>query len=119
MRDEELTHEQERDLQGGHGQIRSSLPETFPREALGEKPIDNARLAAIRERLSKTTPGPWTAEPNYETDCDENPFRFGSWVCGAEDGVQVSERVESIADAEFIAHAPDDIAYLLSLLGVK
>lgn len=75
------------------------------------------RLDEIRKRLLATTPGVWEV---VEQDDD------GDWiVSGADstyiaqtsyDGLSVTTRETCRGDAEFIAHAKEDIAYLLQEL---
>lgn len=61
----------------------------------------------IRERLEKATPGPWWYK--------KNPMRDDGWFAYGSDNKTVSSAQISEADAQFIAHAPEDIAFLLSL----
>ena len=72
-----------------------------------------SRLDEIRARLAAATPGPWKSWIEGQE---------GAW--GGSPGVMVpatsgGDFIEAgrPEDAEFIAHAPADIAYLLSLLG--
>jgi hypothetical protein len=92
----------------------------------------NNRIEEIEARLNAATPGPWTVE--YETDCCGEPEYPYAIVGPSNDGVKrsphkpgtpfydtwhnkASEIAElNIADADFIAHSPEDIAYLLSAL---
>ena len=77
------------------------------------------RLTDIKKRLLATTPGVWGV---VEQDDD------GDWiVSGADgtyiaqtsyDGLSVTTRETCRDDAEFIAHAKEDIAYLLRELEV-
>ena len=65
------------------------------------------RIAEIRERAAKATPGPWwTGIRNRFSYTIEGPLP---------DSHPVAQRLIH-PDAEFIAHAPDDIAYLLARL---
>jgi hypothetical protein len=71
------------------------------------------RRAAIRARLEAATPGPWhqgRADHRDEWGC-VNVGDYG-WVTpvGMEYG---ADSEQGRADAELIAHAPDDLAYLL------
>ena len=75
------------------------------------------RLTDIKKRLLATTPGVWGM---VEQDDD------GDWiVSGADgtyiaqtsyDGLSVTTRETCRGDAEFIAHAKEDIAFLLEKL---
>ena len=77
------------------------------------------RLTDIKKRLLATTPGVWGV---VEQDDD------GDWiVSGADgtyiaqtsyDGLSVTTRETCRGDAEFIAHAKEDIAFLLEKLDV-
>lgn len=77
------------------------------------------RLTDIKKRLLATTPGVWGV---VEQDDD------GDWiVSGADgtyiaqtsyDGLSVTTRETCRGDAEFIAHAKEDIAFLLEKLEV-
>lgn len=69
--------------------------------------------AEIRARLDAATPGPWHGPHEGELVC-VSLGEYG-WVCS---GVQSPEydvdSEQGMADAEFIAHAPTDIAALLT-----
>jgi hypothetical protein len=73
------------------------------------------RLAEIRARLEAATPGPW--EWDYNTlgsdiaEVAEPSLTCGRYCIGG------SVRIDIKADdAQFIAHAPEDIAWLLEQL---
>jgi hypothetical protein len=72
--------------------------------------MDDQRLLQIRERLAKATPGPWERKAGYRT------YR----VLYRHDGETVrevatcSESIQDMRDADFIAHAPADVADLLT-----
>ena len=71
------------------------------------------RLAEIEQRLQAATPGPWFA--HYEQD-GEPTIPFVSDSDDEEWDGRLLLNVDSDredADAAFIAHAPDDIRYLL------
>lgn len=72
------------------------------------------RLEAIRDRLHAATPGPW--EQGHHWDASE-------WIKGGSGGRKFRpasdtsyEWIPTAADAEFIANAPEDIAFLLELV---
>jgi hypothetical protein len=78
------------------------------------------RIAAIRARLEAATPGPWVHDEEGYMGCGE-VYTMGEGVeggniaapsgdCYPRSGYSPKE------DMEFIAHAPDDIAYLLGEL---
>ena len=86
------------------------------------------RLKKIRERLKKATPGPWTACCRGRCPCGQvwsqsadvpvlDVIR-GEW---GDPGLPYGkiESKQSTANALFIAHAPDDIAFLLSLVETR
>lgn len=62
------------------------------------------RLKEIRARLDAATPGPW--------DVDEWTTTADVFASGAKSEPTVAHRVR-MSDADFIAHAPADIAWLL------
>lgn len=75
------------------------------------------RLTDIKKRLLATTPGAWGV---VEQDDD------GDWIVSGVDGTYIAQtsydglsitmRETCRGDAEFIAHAKEDIAYLLQEL---
>lgn len=81
------------------------------------------RLEEIEARLAAATPGPWFRSPEGGLRLD------GMSTVRAREGNRPVARIRAVdraelqddpdaqteADAEFIAHAPADIAYLLSL----
>ena len=70
----------------------------------------------IKVRLAAATPGPWNSMTE-ETSDGENVY-YTVESKGAKPGdylLDMSDTgAQGRADAEFIAHAPDDIAYLLA-----
>lgn len=76
--------------------------------------MNTERLAAIQARVGAATPGPWYA------DRDE-PGDVAAVVAYAHNdgitiGTYVADVVEADGDAEFIAAAPSDVAFLLAEL---
>jgi hypothetical protein len=74
----------------------------------------NDRLTEIRARLDAATPAPWTRFARNASAPDEDDWYLGHDVHGpprAQRG-----QIERVADAELIAHAPDDLAHLLALV---
>lgn len=67
------------------------------------------RIAEIRTRLNAATPGPWSRDPVlvYLGD-DRGDHRVRSYP-----GLPTVAVSEQAADADLIAHAPADIAWLL------
>lgn len=64
------------------------------------------RMDSIRARLEAATPGPWLVRGGYLTS------RF---LVGTADGRPVGS-THAPADADFVAHARDDIEWLLDQL---
>jgi hypothetical protein len=72
-------------------------------------PLDPAAIQEIRDRLAGATPGPWSPVTTGRWD-------HSNYVC-REDLLGVAMQyalVWQAGDAEFIAHAPDDITALLA-----
>lgn len=76
------------------------------------------RLAEIRKRLYAATPGPWGKRRNISNTQN----LIGAARAGSKKRLLLAElswggpmppKAESEANAAFIAHAPEDIAYLL------
>jgi hypothetical protein len=69
------------------------------------------RAQEIQERLDKATPGPWeaveVARSVYGTPI-HSPIGTGARM---DEGAHIAN---AFSDAEFIAHAPEDIAWLLA-----
>lgn len=79
----------------------------------------NERIEQIRERLEAATPGPWVKDPSTGgPDCGFIYSPDGDPVCQVFSNGYCVERQEEYGefDVELIAHAPSDIAYLLSEL---
>jgi hypothetical protein len=80
-------------------------------------------LAEIRERLEKATPGPWVNEGDVVADeqsivvgVESYNWRFIAHInSDTDDGLETPpiSPEEAKANAEFIANAPTDIAFLL------
>ena len=88
-------------------------------------PIDPERLAAIRSRLAAAIPGPWkNVGANFIGTVEDDPQTvaysetFVPYVGHVSD--HRNRRAWTVeaqtATAEFIACAPEDVAYLLSLV---
>lgn len=100
--------------------------------------MSDDRIAAIRARLEAATPGPWwwcpVGEQRAPAETDEDHVYGAWWLFGPlrrerKNGIPRPQTVleahydawqtydtprVSQADADFIAHAPDDIAFLLA-----
>ena len=73
-------------------------------------PLTDQQLDAIEQRTKAATDGPWTL---HEDDGDT--FRAPAWEVQAATGEMVARvRDWASADAEFIAHAPEDVHALLA-----
>ncbi len=75
-------------------------------------------IAKIEARLNEATPGPW------ESMTEETPDGENIYYTVSRRGAKEFDRLAEVADvgpqgqadAEFIAHAPEDIAFLLAEL---
>lgn len=78
------------------------------------------RVGEIEDRLNAATPGPWKANKDGTIDGTD----YAEVICRGQvdcmsycyGGTSVIEGDNLAADAEFIAHAPSDVAYLLAEL---
>ena len=71
------------------------------------------RISQIKERIEKATPGRWKVEKIYHEEPYENYIKSAAITCN---GYMVTRNDWSnpvMADLEFIAHAREDIPYLL------
>lgn len=77
------------------------------------------RLTDIKKRLLATTPGVWgVVEQNDDGDWIVSGAD-GTYIAQTSyDGLSVTTRETCRGDAEFIAHAKEDIAFLLEKLEV-
>ncbi len=79
------------------------------------------RVDEIQQRLAAATPGPWTLErPTRWSQVPPEPI-LRIWSDSAYRAVALIEETANLPsstftapDAELIAHAPEDLAYLLS-----
>jgi hypothetical protein len=70
------------------------------------------RLAAIRRRLTRATPGPWRALPSGRVSDPE-----GIPVAQTPTTAELAEPTrQDLADANLIAHSPEDLTWLLELV---
>lgn len=75
-------------------------------------PVSVTRLEEIRARLNAATPGPWRTSWR---GIDPDVVSIEGGICHAEDcDCDGPDLVLAEADAAFIAHAPEDIAFLLA-----
>jgi hypothetical protein len=73
---------------------------------------EQRRLAAIRRRLDRATPGPWRAQRSGRI-CDPEGIPVAQTPATAE---LAEPTRQDLRDAELIAHTPDDLAWLLALV---
>lgn len=88
----------------------------------GDEVAVEERLRKIKERLRATTPGAWMVREIDEDSFDDTPgvrTVDGLYVAQTSyDGLSRTCRPTMYADAEFIAHAKEDIEWLLERLEV-
>ena len=84
-----------------------------PRTATGANPVLGEREAEIEARVNAASPGPWQVERVSDTEAYVGmvPHRNGYWL--------VDSTVMSVEDAEFIAHAVEDVPYLLARVATQ
>jgi len=83
-----------------------------------------ARVKEIEERLQKASPGPWDALPEEVGKAYIRirgtvlgaRYKIANVICPTYDGLPDREIEETRNNADLIAHAPDDIRYLLDEL---
>jgi hypothetical protein len=104
----------------------------FPPASEGAVSSDpSLRLSQIRERCEKATQGPWAWESTGEKsnewalgvvlDANNQPISGHNEAAGESDDTVVDEAIVDngvgpFADADFIAHAREDVPYLLDLV---
>lgn len=69
--------------------------------------MDDETLRQIEERAAAATPGPWA----------HGAAEGGSWACAGDEAIVTldgREHGQDVADAEFIAHARQDVPALLT-----
>lgn len=84
--------------------------------------MNKQRIQKIKERLQATTPGAWKVwRPDDDYLGDDSPTvvnKDGQYIAQTGyDGLSYTVRETMKADAEFIAHAKEDIAWLLEQCG--
>lgn len=75
--------------------------------------MNQEQLNAIKERVAKVTPGPWDIDRNS----DDDVFVTDIWFNGADEGhaeIHGNDVASSIYNAEFIAHAREDVPALIA-----
>jgi len=85
--------------------------------------MDKQRIQEIKARLQATTPGAWKAcfseDERFDVECPEDDpcilSDSGQYIAQTTyDQLSNTCRPTMYADTEFIAHAKEDIAFLLS-----
>jgi len=75
--------------------------------------VNQEQLNAIKERVAKVTLGPWDIDQNS----DDDVFVTDIWFNGADEGhaeIHGNDVASSIYNAEFIAHAREDVPALIA-----
>jgi FtsZ-binding cell division protein ZapB len=72
----------------------------------------NNRIAEIKSRLEKATPEPWIAVGKDQNDGHEVVVA-GEYTNEPDMWIDVVYSADEVADADFIARAPEDIRFLL------
>ncbi|MEY2354758.1 hypothetical protein [Lysinibacillus capsici] len=74
--------------------------------------MNQEQLNAVKERVAKATPGPWEIDRNSD-DCD---FITDIWFNQDGDHVEVHDKsvMQSVLNAEFIAHSREDVPALVA-----
>ena len=88
-----------------------------------EHNVDKQKIQEIKERLQATTPGAWRIwKPDNDCWGDDSPTietDSGHYVAQTGyDNLSYTIRETMVADAVFIAHAKEDITYLLEQLEI-
>ncbi len=90
--------------------------------------MNEKRIQEIKERLQATTPGAWKVrfaeKEMFDLECPEDDPHIetedGQYIAQTTyDQLSYTSRPTMYTDAEFIAHAKDDISYLLEQLEVS
>jgi hypothetical protein len=71
------------------------------------------RIEEIKSRLEKATQGPWR-QGDEEEGCENVIMDDGYWWSYSH--IPLDNPPSNVRDAEFIAHAPEDLRYLLDQL---
>lgn len=87
------------------------------------KAADAEKLKEIKERLQATTPGAWRVwKPDDDYFGNDDPTvetESGQYIAQTSyDGLSTTVRNTMFADAEFIAHAKDDVQFLIRQLEI-
>ncbi len=99
------------------GMVFADPPDKDPQKASPEKScLDDERIAAIKRRLSKATPGPWGIQGQHMDYEIVGPGPSVEGWCTGPVVLQISLRDKTVSreDAELISNAPADIADLLA-----
>jgi len=80
---------------------------------ISSQPLTDHELSAIRRRLEAATPGPWRHREGFIESAGEPGDLLAVTLQRSEEGLNA---LPGLANAEFIAHAPTDVARLLDEL---
>ena len=86
--------------------------------------MNDNRIAEIQQRCEAATPSPWEVEKYYHDEPYEQFIKSAAVVSTCEDGSKRTITRNNwsnpvVADLEFIAHAREDIPYLLAQLAER
>ena len=86
--------------------------------------MNDNRIAEIQQRCEAATPSPWEVEKYYHDEPYEQFIKSAAVVSTYEDGSKGTITRNNwsnpvVADLEFIAHAREDIPYLLAQLAER
>ena len=86
--------------------------------------MNDNRIAEIQQRCEAATPSPWEVEKYYHDEPYEQFIKSAAVVSTYEDGSKRTITRNNwsnpvVADLEFIAHAREDIPYLLAQLAER
>lgn len=78
--------------------------------------MNNKKIKEIQERVEKATPGRWKVEKYYHDEPYEKYIKSAAIVCGKGTITRNDWSNPLETDLEFIAHARQDIPYLLKII---
>ena len=78
--------------------------------------MNNKKIKEIKERVEKATPGTWKVEKYYHDEPYEKYIKSAAIVCRNQTVTRNDWSNPAEADLEFIAHARQDIPYLLKII---
>lgn len=78
--------------------------------------MNSKKIKEIEERVEKATPGTWKVEKYYHDEPYEKYIKSAAIVCRNQTITRNDWSNPAEADLEFIAHARQDIPYLLKII---